>query len=138
MSDECIFCQIVEGKLPSSKVYETDHVYAFLDLNPCHEGHTLIIPKTHCKDIFDADTSVGQEVLAAMQKVGEALKKVTGCPGVNILQNNGRAAGQMVYHLHWHVIPRFVGDGFTLWPQKKYASSEAMNEMAQKLREALS
>ena len=90
--NDCIFCMIVEGKLPSSKVYETENLYAFLDLNPVHEGHTLIIPKKHCENIFDADPAIGEDVIKAMQRVGEALKKVTGCTGVNVLQNNGRTA----------------------------------------------
>lgn len=136
-SSDCIFCMIVDGRLPSSKVYESEHVYAFLDLNPVHEGHTLIIPKTHCENIFDADPAIGADIIRAMQRVGEALKKVTGCAGVNVLQNNGKAAGQMVFHLHWHVIPRFAGDGLSLWPQKKYASMDAMNEMAEALRKEL-
>lgn len=137
MADDCIFCMILEGKLPSSKVYESEHLYGFLDLNPVNKGHALIIPKKHCADIFDCDPAIGQEVVEAFQRVGEALKKVTGCTGVNIMQNNGRTAGQMVFHLHWHLIPRHAGDGFTLWPQGKYADMDEMNGMAAKLREAL-
>ncbi len=135
--DDCIFCKISEGKLPSSKVYESDTVYAFLDLNPCHKGHTLIIPKKHCRDIFEVDPTIGCSVLKAMQDIAGALKQVTGCTGVNVLQNNGRDAGQMVDHLHWHLIPRFAGDDFKLWPQGKYDDMAEMNGMAGKLRDAL-
>ena len=135
--DDCIFCKIIDGTLPSSKVYESDTVYAFLDLNPAGKGHTLIVPKKHCQDIFSVDTKIGSDVLSAMQKIAEAIKLVTGCTGLNIIQNNGRDAGQMVDHLHWHVIPRFAGDGLDLWPQGKYDSMDEMNAMAEKLRKAL-
>ncbi len=137
MPDDCIFCLICEGKLPSCKVYESDSLYAFLDLNPVHKGHTLIIPKKHCADIRDADPSIGCEVLSAMQTITKALMKVTGCTGVNIQQNNGRDSGQMVDHLHWHLIPRFPGDGLRLWPQGKYGSMDEMQAQAAKLREVL-
>ncbi len=135
--DDCIFCKISEGRLPSSKVYESDTLYAFLDLNPCHKGHTLIIPRQHCRDIFEVDPAIGGDVLRAMKDIAAALKKVTGCTGVNVLQNNGRDAGQMVDHLHWHLIPRFAGDGFKLWPQGKYETMDEMNAMAGQLRDAL-
>lgn len=132
--DDCIFCLIKDGKLPCSKVYESEEMLAFLDLNPCKKGHTLIIPKKHCQDIFGVDTALGAEVLTAMQKIGNALKEATGCTGVNVVQNNGRDAGQMVDHLHWHLIPRFANDGLHLWPQGKYDSMDEMNAMAEKLR----
>ncbi len=139
---DCLFCKIVEGTLPSLKVYETEHLYAFLDIKPAHRGHTLLVPKTHCRDIFDAahgqDARLGEEVLRTMQRLAAALKEVTGCPGINIIQNNGSAAGQTVFHLHWHIIPRFENDGIPAWPQKKYESQAAMNDMAETLRNALS
>ncbi len=137
MSDDCIFCMICEGNLPSSKVYESDTLYAFLDLNPVHKGHTLVIPKKHCENLLGCDPAIGQDVLTAMQRSGEALKKVTGCTGINVMQNNGRAAGQMVFHLHWHIIPRFDNDGLSLWPQGKYDSMDEMNATAEKLRKEL-
>ncbi|MDO5537639.1 MAG: HIT family protein [Desulfovibrionaceae bacterium] len=135
--DDCIFCMITEGKLPSSKVFESDTLLAFLDLNPCQKGHTLLIPKKHCKDIFGVDPAIGADVLAAMKTIGQAIKDVTGCTGINVVQNNGRDAGQMVDHLHWHLIPRFAGDGLDLWPQGKYDSMDEMNAMAEKLRKVL-
>ena len=134
---DCLFCLIAEGKVPSSKVFENDQVYAFLDLNPVHKGHTLIIPKAHCQDIFGADPAVGAAIIDAMQRIGRAIKDVTGATGMNVLQNNGRDAGQMVDHLHWHLIPRFAGDGLTLWPQGKYDSMDEMNSLAASLRGAL-
>lgn len=135
--DDCIFCKIINGTLPSCKVYETDSLYAFLDLNPSNKGHTLIVPKKHCQDIFGVDTALGSDVLTAMKAIAQAIKDVTGCTGINIVQNNGRDAGQMVDHLHWHLIPRFANDGLDLWPQGKYDSMDEMNAMAEKLRKAL-
>ncbi|MBQ4125469.1 MAG: HIT family protein [Desulfovibrio sp.] len=131
---DCIFCMIAEGKIPSSKIYESDTVYAFLDLNPVHKGHTLIIPKKHAKDLLRLPPELGRDVVDAMQKVGRAVMEATGADGFNVVQNNGRAAGQEVEHVHWHVIPRFDGDGLAFWPQTKYESMEAMNAMAERIR----
>lgn len=135
--DDCIFCLIAQGKIPSSKVYESEKLYAFLDLNPANKGHTLIIPKAHYKTILEFDSSLGTEVMEAMQKIAQAIIAATGAAGINIIQNNGRAAGQEVDHLHWHIIPRFAEDGFRLWKQKKYDSMDEMNAFAAKIRDQL-
>lgn len=134
---DCIFCLIAQGKIPSSKVLETETVYAFLDLNPVHKGHALIIPKTHCESVFDLDPALGRDVVDAMQRVGRAIMKVTGATGLNVLQNNGRDAGQEVGHLHWHLIPRIAGDGLNVWPHEKYDSMDEMNGLAARIREAI-
>ena len=131
---DCIFCMIAEGKIPSSKIYESDTVYAFLDLNPVHKGHTLVIPKKHAKDLLRLPPELGCDLVLAMQKVGRAVMEATGADGFNVIQNNGRAAGQEVEHVHWHIIPRFDGDGLKFWAQTKYESMEAMNAMAEQIR----
>ncbi|MBO4314231.1 MAG: HIT family protein [Desulfovibrio sp.] len=130
---DCIFCAIVSGAIPSSKVFESDTVYAFLDLNPVHKGHTLIIPKKHFKDVTELDTALGRDIFDAMQRVARAVMEATGARGFNVLQNNGRIAGQMVDHLHWHIIPRFADDGLDMWPQGKYGSMDEMNATAAKI-----
>ena len=130
---DCIFCAIVSGAIPSSKVFESDTVYAFLDLNPVHKGHTLIIPKKHFKDVTELDTTLGRDIFDAMQRVAGAVMEATGAKGFNVLQNNGRIAGQMVDHLHWHIIPRFADDGLDMWPQGKYGSMDEMNATAAKI-----
>ena len=130
---DCIFCAIVSGAIPSSKVFESDTVYAFLDLNPVHKGHTLIIPKKHFKDVTELDTALGRDIFDAMQRVARAVMEATGARGFNVLQNNGRIAGQMVDHLHWHIIPRFADDGLDMWPQGKYVSMDEMNATAAKI-----
>lgn len=132
--DTCIFCAIQEGKLPSSKVYESDTLYAFLDLNPANKGHTLIIPRKHSLDLLGVDPGLGKELLEAMQRIARALVSVTGAEGFNVIQNNGRVAGQQVDHLHWHIIPRFSGDGIPLWQQHSYDSQDEMNRLATAIR----
>ena len=131
---DCIFCMIAEGKIPSSKIYESDTVYAFLDLNPVHKGHALVIPKKHAKDLLRLSPELGCDLVLAMQKVGRAVMEATGADGFNVIQNNGHAAGQEVEHVHWHIIPRFDGDGLKFWAQTKYESMEAMNAMAEQIR----
>ncbi len=120
MSD-CIFCQIVEGKIPSSKLYEDDAVLSFLDINPINPGHALVIPKKHVTSIFDIDDETLQKCIVVASRVARAIKKGVKCEGMNVLQNNFRAAGQLIDHFHIHLIPRFENDGFlTSWPGKPY------------------
>lgn len=107
MKNNCVFCAIEAGEIPSFKIYEDGQVLAFLDINPFSKGHTLVIPKVHCEGLLDA----GEDVLAALvlrvKKVAGRLKTALGCDGFNILQNNGEAAGQTVKHIHFHIVPRY-------------------------------
>ena len=133
MSD-CIFCKIATGEIPSATVYEDDDFRAILDIAPAHKGHTIILPKKHAKDIFELDADVAAKIFPVAKKIAAAVKEVTGCDGVNILQNNGEAAGQSVFHLHVHVVPRFRGDGILpVWSTKSYADGEAA-ELAEEIR----
>lgn len=134
MTDECLFCRIAEGTLPCAKVYETDRLLAFLDINPAFPGHTLIIPKRHAETLFTLDEPVGDELLLTMRCVGAAVMEATGAAGLNVIQNNGRAAWQQVDHVHWHLIPRFPDDGFAPWKQEAYGSPDAMRIMAETIR----
>lgn len=106
MSD-CLFCKIIDGQIPSLKVYEDDHVYAFMDIMPLSKGHTLLIPKTHCKDLFDMPEEVARNLYAAAPKVANAIKAAFNPVGMNTVNNNGAAAGQTVFHYHLHLIPRY-------------------------------
>jgi len=126
----CIFCRIATGDIPSAKIYEDENVLAFLDLAPVHPGHTLVIPKNHYKDMLEVPAELGPAVFAALQKVAGAVVKATGAQGFNIMQNNGLAAGQTMFHIHWHIIPRFDDDGLSMWAQGKYSDAAAMQEMA--------
>ena len=112
----CLFCRIVAGELPAQTVLETPEIVAFLDIQPIHPGHVLVVPKLHVETIFDAPETLLAVWIAAGQRVARAVRAVTGCAGVNLGQNNGLAAGQAVPHLHLHVIPRFAGDGLKHWP----------------------
>ena len=137
MNDDCIFCKIAAGIIPSATVYEDDDFRAILDIAPAHKGHTIILPKKHAANLFELDADSAAKVFPVAKKVAAAVKKATGCEGVNILQNNGTAAGQTVFHLHVHVIPRFEGDGILpVWPQGAYADGEAAT-LAEAIRKEL-
>lgn len=110
MKNDCVFCAIAAGEIPSFKVYEDDLVLAYLDINPFTEGHTLVIPKVHSEGLLDTPVAELGEIMARVQKVAAHIKKSLPCDGFNILQNNGEAAGQTVKHLHFHIVPR-VGKG---------------------------
>ncbi|WP_243439446.1 HIT family protein [Fundidesulfovibrio soli] len=133
MSADCLFCKIIRGEIPCAKVYENDAVLAFLDIAPVNKGHTLVIPKAHHADIYDLPPALGAQLLEAVQAVGASFKGALGATGMNLGMNNGASAGQMVFHAHWHLIPRFEGDGLSLWPQKSYASIDEMSELARKI-----
>ena len=134
---ECIFCKIVNGEIPCAKVYTGDSVLAFLDIAPISEGHTLIIPKTHYPTLWDLPQDLAAEMQRALQEVGTAVFQVTGATGLNVVMNNYQAAGQVVPHAHWHLIPRREGDGLLQAQQKEYDSQEAMQELAAKINSAL-
>ena len=126
MNDNCIFCKIANGIIPSATVYEDDDFRAILDIAPAHKGHTIILPKKHADNLFELDEETASKLLPIAKKVASAVKEVTKCDGVNILQNNGTAAGQSVFHLHVHVVPRFEGDGILpVWDHDSYADGEA-------------
>ncbi len=110
MSD-CLFCKIVEGVVPSRKVYENDDCYAFLDTFPAAKGHTLVIPKQHFTDIHQADAQSYASVAAAAKEVADLLHAKLGSDGTTIFQMNREAGWQTVFHLHMHVIPRWDNDG---------------------------
>ena len=107
MKNNCIFCAIAAGEIPSFKLYEDDLVLAYLDINPFTRGHALVIPKAHSEGLLDTDEHTLGEVIARLKKVAAHLKAALPCDGFNILQNNGEAAGQTVRHLHFHIVPRY-------------------------------
>ena len=134
--NDCIFCRIVEGSIPSTKVFEDEHTLAFLDIGPVAPGHTLVVPKQHSTNIFDVLPEDWHCVTETARIVAIALDKALGADGVNVMMNNREHAGQTVHHPHIHLIPRFKGDGFTLWPHGSYGDGEAVR-VAQKIKEAL-
>ena len=110
-----VFDMIVAGDIPAYKVYEDDDVLAFLDLSQVTPGHTLVVPKTHVADIFEYDEALAARILSKLPKIARAIKASDeNIIGLNILSNNGEAAGQSVFHSHFHLIPRYANDGFDI------------------------
>lgn len=137
MSD-CLFCKIIEGTIPSVKVYEDEHSYAFMDIMPLSKGHVLLVPKTHVADIFEMTEDIAKNLYAAAPKVANAIKAAFNPIGLNTVNNNGAAAGQTVFHYHLHFIPRYdETDGLKVqWETKQY-TSEALNEVANAIKNEL-
>ncbi|MBJ8325110.1 HIT family protein [Streptococcus pacificus] len=111
--EDCIFCKIVSGDIPSSKVYEDDDVLAFLDITQATDGHTLVIPKKHVRNVLEMDEETAETVFSRVPKLARAIKTAMGAQGLNIINNNEKAAGQTVFHAHIHLLPRYQeGDEF--------------------------
>ena len=109
-----LFCKIVNGKIPCTKVYEDEKVLSFMDINPMNDGHLLVIPKNHGSTILELPETDFLAVMSATKKIAEAVNKALNPDGINILQLNGEAANQVVPHLHVHIVPRWLGDGLTI------------------------
>jgi histidine triad (HIT) family protein len=138
MNNDCIFCKLVAGELPCTKIFEDDDTLAFLDIGPIIKGHTLVIPKTHHDPITATPPLVLQKLILVVQTVARAQMAGLHADGVNVTQANGRAAGQVVPHLHFHVIPRFATDGHHWnWKTKTYADGEDMQAIADAIQAAL-
>jgi len=123
--DDCIFCKIIKGEMKSYKVYEDDKVFAFLDIMPINKGHVLVVPKKHYKNILDAPAEVLCQIIFVVKKIAPAILESVGADGFNLGINNGGIAGQVVDHLHIHLMPRFPNDGHKLWHGGSYREGEA-------------
>jgi len=135
--ENCIFCKILKNEIPSSTVYEDDKFRAIMDIGPVAKGHVILLAKEHTPNLLEADDELLAAALPAVKKVANAVKRTVGCDGVNVLQNNGEEAGQTVFHLHIHVIPRNKEDGVKLPPpMASYADGEAA-ELAKRISENL-
>ncbi len=134
---DCIFCKIIAGQIPSERVYEDPQVVAFLDIAPLASGHTLVVPRHHCVNLLDAPHEALSALMAAAPKVAKAVLAATGGEGFNFAQFNGGCSGQVVMHLHFHIIPRRTGDGVSFrWRQGEYAEGE-MSALGARIRSAL-
>lgn len=123
---ECVFCKIAAGEIPATKVYEDEQVLAFLDIGPLAEGHTLVIPKAHAASLAEMSPEQAAAVAVVLPGLARAVQAATGSEGLNVLQNNGRVAGQLVMHVHFHLIPRREGDAFGFnWPAGSYPEGRA-------------
>ena len=124
--DNCVFCKIVSGELSTHKIYENSDVLVFLDIHPVNKGHSLVIPKKHYDNIYETPEDTLANMITVAKIVSRGLKAGLKAEGVNVTMNNDSMAGQVIFHSHMHVIPRFSGDGFGPWISKgPYASGEA-------------
>ena len=122
--NDCVFCKIIQGDIPADKVYENDKIIAFLDIQPINKGHTLIVPKKHFADFLDTPEDVLCEMMTSAKKIAAAAVKAVDADGFNIGINTKPAAGQIVMHMHLHVMPRFNNDGLKHWPGKTLTKEE--------------
>ena len=134
---ECIFCAIVEGKIPSAKVYEDEHVFAFMDIAPANPGHLLIIPKQHYRNIFDMPAEVGSKIMEAAVPLAAAMRKALNPDGLNLFQSNEAAGFQTVFHFHLHLIPRWEGDPLRLPWIPSDGDIKEINSIATKIQKEL-
>jgi histidine triad (HIT) family protein len=135
--DSCVFCRIVNGELPASKVYEDASTLVFMDLQSVNPGHVLVVVKPHCANVYELDDELAGAAFRTAARMARAVKSAFGCEGVTLFQANEKAGAQTVFHFHIHVLPRWEGDGMELaWPAKN-PSREALEAMAEKLRAAL-
>ena len=137
---ECIFCKIIDGSIPSAKIYEDEYVYAFMDIMPLTKGHTLIIPKNHKENVYDLTEEEASNLFKVVPKIASALKENFGPVGMNLLNNNGAPAGQSVFHFHLHFIPRYdQTDGFrpTWITKEKTFTPEIIQNLAGEIFEKL-
>ncbi len=135
--EDTIFMKIIRHEVPAHIVYEDEETVAFLDVNPTAPGHTLVVPKAFARNIFDVSDETLAAVMRTVRKIAPAVRDAVGAHGVHINSNHEPAAGQIVFHLHFHIIPRHDRDEFVFWPQKKYSSQEDASLMAGKIREKL-
>ncbi len=135
--DNCIFCKIIKGGIKTTKVYEDENTYAFLDISPVNIGHTLVLPKKHFTNIHDTPGETLTQIMGTVKRVAKALKISLKADGVNINMNNDKAAGQVIFHTHIHVIPRYDGDGYEHWHGKRLYKEGEMTTIAEKITKML-
>jgi histidine triad (HIT) family protein len=138
MFDEsCIFCKIVQKQTPSSTIYEDEAVMVFVDIRPLNIGHTLIIPKAHFVDIFDIPYDLLSRVHKVSKQIASAVKKATNADGISIIQQNGKAAGQDIFHIHVHAVPRFDGQKLPPFSELKEIERTKLEAMANRIKQQL-
>jgi histidine triad (HIT) family protein len=138
MSTDCVFCRIAEGTLPSTMVYEDAETIAFMDINPVVKGHVLVVPRKHYDPLVETPPEVLQKLIVVVQRVARAQIESLGAIGLNVTQANGEVAGQLVPHIHFHVIPRFESDKHERrWTPGRYENSEEIGRVAEKIGKAI-
>ncbi|MBR3470334.1 MAG: HIT family protein [Lachnospiraceae bacterium] len=132
--DNCIFCKLANGVFPTRTVYEDESFRVILDLGPATKGHALILPKSHAANLYELPDDVAAKVLPLAKKIATQMKEKLGCDGLNLVQNNGEAAGQTVMHFHLHLIPRYEGDGQNILWKPTEPSAEELDAILETLK----
>ena len=134
MIEDCIFCKIIRGEVPSVKLYEDERTYAFMDINPLSSGHSLVVPKHHAENIYVTPPHALGAAMETLSKVSAAINRAVKPEGISILQANGPGAQQSVFHTHFHIIPRSTNDGLTMNWELQPGEIAEINAVAQKIR----
>lgn len=137
MKEDCIFCKLANGIFDTNTLYEDEDFRVIFDASPATEGHVLILPKEHYANVFELPEKLASKVFALAKKIATVLKEITGCEGVNILQNNGEAAGQTVFHFHMHIIPRYGNGGEMIMWKANELNQDKVDEIIAKAQELL-
>lgn len=137
VKQDCIFCKIAAGEIPSRTIYEDDDFRAILDISPASKGHAIILPKNHAANIYELPDEDASKIFVAAKKVAKAMKASMHCEGLNILQNNGELAGQTVFHLHVHVVPRYQEDKVMFSWEHGEPSEAELDETAEMIKKAM-
>lgn len=133
VKDDCIFCKIANGEIPTNSIYEDENFNVIMDISPASKGHCIILPKTHAANLYELPDEWCEKIMLVAKKCSIVLKEVLGCEGINVLQNNGEIAGQTVFHLHVHLIPRYQDDKVNIkW---EHGTEKGVEALAQKIRE---
>lgn len=134
--NSCVFCKIIKGEIPADKIYEDENYLAFLDITPINFGHVLLIPKAHYKNLYDLPNDIISGIAPLIKKIAVAVKQSVSADGINIGMNNEQAAGQIVPHAHFHIMPRFSNDGYRHWQGKQYPPDKS-KKTAEKIKKFL-
>jgi histidine triad (HIT) family protein len=132
---DCLFCKIIRGEIPSHRVYEDERVLAFLDIHPVNLGHVLVVPKEHSETFLDMQKEDRDAVMGVVAKISKGIMKAVGSQACNLMGNVGSGSGQVIFHTHLHIIPRFEGDGRELWGAMK--ETPDLSALSEKIRETL-
>ena len=135
MSEDCIFCKIAAGEIPSYTIYEDEDFRVIMDIQPASKGHALILPKEHYANLYELSDALASKALVLAKKMVTKLTDILGCDGYNIVQNNGEVAGQTVFHFHMHLIPRYEDDSVTIGWEPGSLDEELKEDVLKKLNE---
>lgn len=138
MKQDCIFCKIANGIIPSYTLYEDEDFRVIFDLGPVSKGHALILPKEHYANIYELDEEIASKVFVLAKKMATVMTEAFDCDGFNILQNNNEAGGQTVFHFHMHLVPRYAGDGAIKFGKAGEALEEKLKELQEKVKQVFS